>query len=108
MRRPAVLAALAFAAFRFWYAGVIDLAPDEAYYWEWSRHLDWSYYDQGPMLALAIRAGTLLCGANEFGVRLMAVLSGLGVSLLLIHALDKLGKPASALWAVLAANTLLL
>jgi 4-amino-4-deoxy-L-arabinose transferase-like glycosyltransferase len=106
--KPAVLAALAFAAFRFWFAGHIDLAPDEAYYWEWSRHLDWSYYDQGPMLALAIRLGTALCGSNEFGVRLMAVLAGLGVSLLLIHAVKKLGRPESALWLVLAANSLLL
>ena len=30
----------------------IDLSGDEAHYWDWSRHLDWSYYswkqtDQG-------------------------------------------------------------
>lgn len=29
--------------------------PDEAYYWLWSRHLDFSYYDHPPMVAYLIR-----------------------------------------------------
>ena len=29
----------------------LDLAPDEAHYWDWSRHLDWSYYSKGPLVA---------------------------------------------------------
>src|SRR5271168_1754492 len=33
-----------------------DLAPDEAHYWDWSRHLDWSYYSKGPGVAWLIRA----------------------------------------------------
>ena len=33
-------------------SGQFLLVPDEAYYWTWSRHLDWAYFDQGPMLAL--------------------------------------------------------
>lgn len=40
----------------------LDLAPDEAHYWEWSRHLDWSYYSKGPLVAYLIRAGTALAG----------------------------------------------
>src|SRR5262249_54761091 len=35
----------------------LDLAPDEAHYWDWSRHLDWSYYSKGPLVAYLIRAG---------------------------------------------------
>ncbi|MDH7499215.1 MAG: hypothetical protein QHH30_02355, partial [candidate division NC10 bacterium] len=34
--------------------GPLDLAPDEAHYWEWSRHLDISYYSKGPMVAFLI------------------------------------------------------
>src|SRR4051794_21627095 len=34
----------------------LDLAPDEAHYWDWSRHLDWSYYSKGPLVAYLIRA----------------------------------------------------
>jgi hypothetical protein len=67
----------------------LDLAPDEAHYWDWSRHLDWSYYSKGPLVAWLIRGGCELAGpwAVEhtgnlaLAVRLPAVLCG---SLLLL------------------------
>src|SRR5215813_5439928 len=40
----------------------LDLAPDEAHYWDWSRNLDWSYYSKGPLVAYLIRLGTELAG----------------------------------------------
>jgi 4-amino-4-deoxy-L-arabinose transferase-like glycosyltransferase len=45
------------------------LSPDETYYWEWSRHLGWSYFDQGPMIAWWIRASCLMFGDTQLGVR---------------------------------------
>src|SRR2546429_4732415 len=67
----------------------VDLAPDEAHYWDWSRHLDWSYYSKGPLVAYLIRfsvtvAGTWserLTGNCMLAVRLPAVACG---SLLLL------------------------
>lgn len=57
---------------------IINLFPllgDEAYYWQWSRHLDFSYYEQGPILALIIFFSTLFNKINnEFTVRSGAVL----------------------------------
>lgn len=53
-----------------------DLAPDEAHYWDWSRHLDWCYYSKGPLVALVIRASCELFGNTPFAVRLPAVLCG--------------------------------
>ena len=58
-----------------------SLAEDEAQYWEWSRHLDWSYYTKGPGVAWAIGASTWVQRAlglplNEAWVRLPAVISG--------------------------------
>src|SRR5579871_6762331 len=43
----------------------LDLAPDEAHYWDWSRpeHLDWSYYSKGPLIAYLIRGGCALAGS---------------------------------------------
>src|SRR5437868_13557252 len=41
----------------------LDLAPDEAHYWDWSRHLDWSYYSKGPLVALLIRGSCELFGS---------------------------------------------
>ncbi len=60
----------------------LELIPDEAYYWTWSRHLAMGYYDQGPMIAYLIRATTMLCGNTEFGVRLSACLLSAGTTLL--------------------------
>ena len=34
--------------------GRLDLSPDEAHYWEWSRRLDLSYYSKGPLIAYLI------------------------------------------------------
>jgi hypothetical protein len=67
----------------------LDLAPDEAHYWDWSRHLDWSYYSKGPLVAWLIRASCALFGDLAVqlsgsvmpAVRLPAVLSS---SLLLV------------------------
>ena len=41
----------------------LDLAPDEAHYWDWSRHLDWSYYSKGPLVAYLIRFSVTVAGA---------------------------------------------
>lgn len=54
----------------------LDLAPDEAHYWDWSRHLDWSYYSKGPLVALLIRASCELFGTSMLAVRLPAVVCG--------------------------------
>jgi undecaprenyl-diphosphatase len=76
--------------FHLWYiaSGIIDLAPDEAHYWEWSRRLDWSYYSKGPMVAYLIAGSTRLGGNTEFFVRLPAVLLALGTGLA-VYALTR-------------------
>ena len=68
--------------------GPLDLSPDEAHYWEWSRRLGLSYYSKGPMIAYLIAAGTAIFGDNVFGVRAFAVIFSLLSSLMLY----KLGK----------------
>jgi 4-amino-4-deoxy-L-arabinose transferase-like glycosyltransferase len=50
----------------------LDLIPDEAYYWEWARRLDWSYYDKGPLIAYLIAIPTKIGGDNAFWVRFTA------------------------------------
>jgi 4-amino-4-deoxy-L-arabinose transferase-like glycosyltransferase len=62
----------------------LDLSPDEAHYWDWSRHLDLSYYSKGPLVAYLIRAGCWLAGplsreltgTEMLAVRLPAVICG--------------------------------
>jgi len=37
-----------------WLDCPLDISQDEAHYWDWSRHLDWSYYSKGPLVAWII------------------------------------------------------
>lgn len=55
-------------------AGLTGLHPDEAYYWVYSKFLDWGYFDHPPFVALFVKAGDLLFH-NELGLRLMTVIS---------------------------------
>lgn len=64
----------------------LDLAPDEAQYWEWSRQLDWSYLSKGPLVAWLIRASCACFGETMLAVRLPAVVCG-GLLLAGLYAL---------------------
>src|SRR5438132_10976330 len=75
------------AVLRFLYLAIdcpLDLSPDEAHYWDWSRHLDWSYYSKGPLVAWLIRLSrelfgpmsVALTGSEMLAVRLPAVVCG--------------------------------
>lgn len=70
--RAAALVIAGFTAFHVLYAGLFALSPQEAYYWQWSRHLAWSYFDHPPLSAWTVRAFTDLLGASERSVRLAA------------------------------------
>jgi len=81
---------LTLSIFRIYYIlyGPLDLSPDEAHYWEWSRRLDLSYYSKGPMIAYLIALSTSLFGNNVLGVRFLAVVFSVLSSIFLY----KLGK----------------
>lgn len=52
--------------------GPLELSPDEAHYWEWSRRPALSYYSKGPLIAYLIKISTMIGGVSEIGVRLFA------------------------------------
>jgi 4-amino-4-deoxy-L-arabinose transferase-like glycosyltransferase len=52
----------------------LDLLPDEAQYWSWSRHLAFGYFSKPPVIAWLISATTALASNDEWGVRLGAPL----------------------------------
>src|SRR6201995_3942421 len=78
--RNTALTLMALVALRLLAAVWTPLTFDEAYYWMWSKHLAGGYYDHPPMAALGIRAGTLIAGDTELGVRLVSVLLALPMS----------------------------
>jgi hypothetical protein len=116
-RSLAAFAIVATAILRIVYLGwycPLDLAPDEAHYWDWSRHLDWSYYSKGPLVALLIRGslelfGSLsisLTGCEMLAVRFPAVLCGsLLVTSLYVLTVQCFGRERWALGVVLGALT---
>ncbi len=86
----------------------IDLVHDEAYYWDWSRQLDWGYYSKPPMIAWLIALSTSM-GSSAFTVRLPAVVLGTG-GLLFVFLLarrmydDRVGFVAVVLSAATPGN----
>jgi Dolichyl-phosphate-mannose-protein mannosyltransferase len=78
--RNTVLTILALVMLRLIAAAVTPLTFDEAYYWMWSKHLAFGYYDHPPMVAAVIRLGTMVAGDTEFGVRLVSILLALPMS----------------------------
>ena len=69
--------------FRLTHTSKIELTVDEAYFWEWSRHLNIAYSDQGPILGLVIFITTKLFNKiSEFTVRFSGVIFGLGTTIL--------------------------
>ena len=93
------LAAMTVFRFYFIWHGNINLSPDEAHYWEWSRRLAIGYYSKGPVIAWLIKAGTLLFGNTELGVRFFAPLLSLGGSVLLYLLGRELYDGQTAIWA---------
>jgi dolichol-phosphate mannosyltransferase len=82
-------------------AFLIELAPQEAYYWNYAIHPALSYFDHPPMVAWVISAGYFLLGKSELGVRIGGFLLTL-LSTWLLYALGKLWFNRKAgLWAAL-------
>jgi dolichol-phosphate mannosyltransferase len=57
------------------FLGFLNLLPEEAYYWNYSRHLDIGYLDHPPMVAWLIYFSETILGKSELAVRLPAFLS---------------------------------
>jgi dolichol-phosphate mannosyltransferase len=57
---------------RNFYSGILELIPQEAYYWKYAQHLDIGYLDHPPVVSLLIWLGTHLLGNTEMGVRIGA------------------------------------
>ena len=95
---------LLLTALRILLGSQLELAPDEAYYYQWSQRLDWAYYSKGPGVALAVRIGTALFGPTELGVRAMSPFLALGTSLIAFALARRLYGASVAVWTVMTIN----
>lgn len=96
-------------ALRFFFAGSLNLAPDESYYWFWSQHPALSYFDHPPMVGYLIKISTSVFGNSEWAVRLPALLTGLGCSYLVYDLAKQIFKNRDAgILSVIILNSLLI
>jgi dolichol-phosphate mannosyltransferase len=91
---------------RLVYAGSVEMLPEETYYWNYSRHLDFGYLDHPPMVAWLIRTATAVFGQTEFGVRAGALLCGAITSIFIYKLTRNLFGAATALAALLLVQAL--
>ncbi len=82
-------------------AAKVPLVEDEAYYWDWSRHLAFGYFDHPPVIAWLIAGGVKLQGITTMGVRLFPVLCGTVAALALADTARQLAGASAARFAAL-------
>ena len=78
-------------ALRMLLAAVVPLSGDEAYYWDCSRHQDWSYFDQPPLVIWSMIPFRLLLGETSLAIRMPAIIASLGLGLSLPPLARRLG-----------------
>jgi 4-amino-4-deoxy-L-arabinose transferase-like glycosyltransferase len=73
----------------------LDLAPDESYYWDWGRRLDYGYFSKPPMIGWLMALAGWLGGDSEFGIKSFPVaLSSLGLVFVFFLGRDVYGARA--------------
>jgi 4-amino-4-deoxy-L-arabinose transferase-like glycosyltransferase len=101
--RIAIFLMVAVTLYRLWYITKLELLPDEAYYWLWSKHLAASYRDKGPAVAWIIALGTRLFGQTVFGIRFFAVILSAATGILMFLLARRLYDNRVALWSLILA-----
>jgi 4-amino-4-deoxy-L-arabinose transferase-like glycosyltransferase len=85
MTKTLKLTLLALFLFQILVSMGFELAHDEAYYWIYSRHLDWGYFDHPPFVGVVIKLFSFL-PPSEWAVRFGFILLQFG-SLFFLFAL---------------------
>jgi 4-amino-4-deoxy-L-arabinose transferase-like glycosyltransferase len=104
--RLAIFLLFVLTCYRLWFITQMELVPDEAYYWLWSKHLAASYRDKGPGVAWVIAMGTGLFGPTVFGIRFFAVVLSTATGALIFLLARRLYDDRVALWSLLVATVI--
>ena len=89
--------------FRLLYAIILPIAPQEAYYWNYSRHPALSYFDHPPFAAYLIKLTTSL-GVSNFSIHLAAIILSVLMSLAVYRLASLLFDEKVGFWSVVAIN----
>ncbi|MGD8987608.1 MAG: glycosyltransferase family 39 protein, partial [Syntrophobacterales bacterium] len=86
---------------RLFLIGFLQLIPDEAHYWYWSKNLELSYFDHPPMVAYLMAFFTWIGGDSQFFVRLGGVLITVIAHVFLYLTIKKLSRNKILSWELL-------
>ncbi len=95
---------LFFLLIRLFIIGHLGLGDDEAYYWDWSRHLSLSYFDHPPLIAFLIALFVWIGGNSAFFVRLGVVLLFSISNILIFQICRRLFDEKAGFFAILLIN----
>jgi 4-amino-4-deoxy-L-arabinose transferase-like glycosyltransferase len=90
---------------RFVCVAALPVGNGEAYYYSWSRFLDWSYYDHPPLVAWMARLTTAL-GTSPAAVHLGPILASAAFGLLFYRLAERLFRPRTAFFALVLVTAL--
>jgi len=87
-------------------ASSIEFGNDEVYYWTYSQHLQWNYFDHPPMVAVLIRLTTFNLSLQQFElfVRLGSIICSAFASYFLYAAVSNVSNEKAALLSALLYN----
>lgn len=75
------------------------LGPDEAQYWTWLRHNDWSFLTKPPLTTWLMGFSTSVLGDTMMGVKFFALLSQVGTAVLGFYLAREVAGRAAGWWA---------
>jgi len=98
-----------FLAFRIIYVLYypISLDPEEAQYWYWSKHLDFSYYSKPPLTAYLDYVSTSIFGVSNLSVRIWPILFSFVLLNFSYFFVKKVYGKKVAFWSSVIPNTVI-
>ncbi|MDR2772168.1 MAG: glycosyltransferase family 39 protein [Elusimicrobiota bacterium] len=93
------------ALFKTFLSATLELHPDEAYYWLWSKRLAFGYFDHSPMVAYFIKLTTLF-SHNELAVRFSGLIVLIIMSILIWKFVKNLFGETAAAASIFALNSM--
>ena len=93
------------SVFKLFYISIPNLVPQEAYYWTWTRFLDWSFFDHPPLASYSIALFTKLFGGSVFWIRIpVLIYSILDAIMIYLISREFLGSEKPALLTLVVLN----
>ena len=101
-RKRTIFILLGLLLVRFWFGQTFELSGQEAYLWLQGHgtNLSPDYWEQGPMVPLLIRIGTIFFGDTELGVRWPAAVICCGTGFVIFFLARHWFGARSAFWSV--------